>query len=210
MHIVVVGCGKVGSRFARLVINEGHDVAVVDSDPKNLKRLEPNFEGIVVRGVPIDQDILREAGTDIADALVAVTNDDNMNIMVCQIARKVFNVKRAVARIYSPERAALYSDNFDIETFCPTNSTVEAMHALMLGDKDVARHMIGPNSFIFRHMKVQKKNEHRKVGMLQLDSDEKVFGLIRNEGFVFPDSDIVLNEGDVIVYVSKESKGEHI
>jgi trk system potassium uptake protein len=210
MHIIVVGCGKVGSRFAQLVYKEGHDVAVVDNDAGNFKRLDMNFGGIIVKGVPIDQDVLKRAGVEIADVLVAVTNDDNLNIMVCQIARTIFSVKRAVARIYSPQRAAIYSEDFNIETFCPTIATVEAMHALMLGDKDVAEHVIGANKFIFRHEKVHKKYEDKKLSSLIGNSKEFVFGIIHDEHFLFANPNIRIKAGDVIVFADRESKGEHI
>lgn len=210
MHIVVVGCGKVGSRFAQLIAKEGHDVAVIDSDTNNLRRLETGFDGIIVKGVPIDQDVLKKAGIEIADAVVAVTNDDNLNIMACQIARKLFNVTRAVARIYSPERAALYSENFDIETFCPTNSTVESMHALMLGEKDIARHVIGENRFMFRHEKVHKRFENKKLASLIGNSKDFVFGIIQNGIFIFSNPNIKVRHGDTIVFAEKENKGEYL
>jgi trk system potassium uptake protein TrkA len=197
MHIIIIGCGKVGSRFAQQVYKEGHDVAVVDNDPNNLKRLDMNFGGIIVRGVPI------------ADVLVAVTNDDNLNIMVCQIARSIFSVKRAVARIYSPDRAEIYSGNFNIETFCPTISTVEAMHSLMLGEKDFAEHIIGSNKFIFRHEKVHKKFEDKKLSSLIGNSKEFVFGVIQNEHFLFANPNIKIRAGDIIVFADRESTGEH-
>jgi len=210
MHIIIVGCGKVGSRFARLICKEGHDVAVVDSDINNLRRIETNFDGIIVKGVPIDQDVLKRAGIEIADALVAVTNDDNLNIMVYQIARRIFNVKRAVARVYSPERAEIYSDNFEIETFCPTNSTVDAMHAMMLGEKDVAEHIIGANKFLFRHEKVHKRFEGKKLSNLIGNSKEFVFGIIQDDKFFFANPNIKIKPNDIIVFSAREDLGEHL
>lgn len=209
MHIIVVGCGKVGSRFAVLVKNEGHDVAVIDNDRKNLKRLDSNFDGIIVQGVPIDQDVLKRAGVEIADALIAVTKDDNLNIMVCQIAKFMFEVKRSIARIYSPERAAIYREDYNIETFCPTNSTVEAIHALMMGEKDIAKHVIGANTFLFRHEKVHKKYEDKKLSNLVGNTKEFIFGIIQDDHFFFSNPNIKVKPGDVIVFVSNESKGEN-
>lgn len=210
MHIIVVGSGKVGSRFAQLINKEGHDVVVIDNEKENLKRLDSNFGGIIVQGIPIDQEVLKRAGVEIADALIAVTNDDNLNIMVCQIAKIMFGVKRSVARIYSPERAAIYSENFDIETFCPTKSTVDAIHALMLGENDMAEHVIGANTFVFRHEKVYKKYEDKKLSNLIGNSKDFIFGIIQNDHFFFSNPNIKIKSGDIIVFVSRENKGENL
>ena len=104
MQIIVIGCGKVGSKLAQVLSEEGHGVVVVDNENKAFKSLDSSFNGITVTGVPIDQDVLRQAGIETADAIAAVTPDDNVNIMVCQIAKEIFKVPCVLARIYNPAR----------------------------------------------------------------------------------------------------------
>ena len=92
--------------------------------------LSDDFSGFTIQGVPIDLDILRQAGIEGCDAIAAVTEDDNTNIMVCQIAREIFNVPRIVARIFDPLREDIFS-RFDIQSVCPTNITVSSVYAML-------------------------------------------------------------------------------
>ena len=96
MNILIVGCGRVGRRLVHVLERLGHDVSVLDEDAANLallNELEPPFSGMAVAGVPIDGDVLRSAGIEACDAVAAVTKDDNINLMVAQIARELFGVK---------------------------------------------------------------------------------------------------------------------
>lgn len=108
MHVVVVGCGRVGSRLATELADEGHSVAVLDRHATSFSRLPERFSGTTVVGVGFDRDRLREAGIEHADALVAVTSGDNTNVLVARVARDAFGVERVAARIYDPHRAAIY------------------------------------------------------------------------------------------------------
>jgi trk system potassium uptake protein TrkA len=134
MQVIVIGCGKVGSKFAQVLSEEGHDVVVVDNDRHLFKKLGPNFNGVTITGVPIDQDTLKQAGIETADALVAVTPDDNVNIMACQVAKEIFKVPRVIARIYNPEREHVFHQ-FGLETICPTSITVDIIHSMILDEK---------------------------------------------------------------------------
>ena len=108
MHIVVVGCGRVGSELAGLLEKSGHTVAVVDKRASAFRRLPTGFGGKTIVGFGFDRDTLREAGIEEAGALAAVTSGDNSNIMSARVARETFSIDRVVARIYDPRRAAIY------------------------------------------------------------------------------------------------------
>lgn len=108
MHVVVVGCGRVGSELAAALTGGGHSVAVVDRNPDAFRRLPENFSGRTIQGVGFDRARLVEAGVEEAGAVAAVTNGDNSNILVARVARENFGVERVVARIYDPRRAAIY------------------------------------------------------------------------------------------------------
>ena len=104
MKIIILGCGRVGERVARLMSEEGHDVAVIDYDANALSRLGQNFKGRKIKGVGFDRNVLLEAGIAQADAFAATSSSDNANIVAARIARNVFKVPRVVARLYDPRR----------------------------------------------------------------------------------------------------------
>lgn len=108
MHVVVVGCGRVGSELAGALEKSGHSVAVVDKKETSFSRLASDFSGVAVLGLGFDRDVLIEAGIERADAVAAVTNGDNSNILTARIARETFGIERVVARIYDPRRAVIY------------------------------------------------------------------------------------------------------
>ena len=108
MHIVIVGCGRVGSDLAASLDGAGHQVAVVDKTASSFARLPEEFGGVTVEGHGFDRPTLLAAGIEKADALAAVTNGDNSNIVTARVAREHFGVQRVVARIYDPRRARIY------------------------------------------------------------------------------------------------------
>lgn len=108
MHIVIMGCGRVGSTLAQSLEKRGHTVAVIDQNPDAFRRLGPNFAGSTVTGVGFERRTLEEAAIERADAFAAVSSGDNSNIISARLARETFGVQRVVARIYDPRRAAVY------------------------------------------------------------------------------------------------------
>jgi trk system potassium uptake protein TrkA len=125
MRILIVGCGRVGGLLAGRLTDYGHDVSIVDAKSRSFRRLPEKFPGRVVLGTGIDEDILRTAGIEQANVFVAVTQDDNTNIMSAQIARNVFGIERVILRIYDQARAAVYRD-LGLTVICPT-TTVAGM-----------------------------------------------------------------------------------
>jgi len=119
MRYLIVGCGRVGSTLAKLLIADNHDVTVVDENPAAFKRLGNRFGGNVEVGTGIDYDVLKRAGAERADGFIAVTDGDNRNVMAALIAQRMFRIPKIVARIYDPPRGQLYRE-LGIETFSPT------------------------------------------------------------------------------------------
>ncbi|MEV4284090.1 TrkA family potassium uptake protein [Nonomuraea bangladeshensis] len=108
MHIVIMGCGRVGSTLAHILEDNGHSVAIIDRDPQAFRRLRAGFRGRRVTGVGFDRDVLTDAGVESAAAFVAVSSGDNSNIISARVARETFGVDNVVARIYDPRRAEVY------------------------------------------------------------------------------------------------------
>ncbi|MFD0277164.1 potassium channel family protein [Kitasatospora sp. NPDC127111] len=126
MHIVIMGCGRVGSALARALEKQGHSVAVVDQDPTAFRRLGAGFNGRRVTGVGFDQDTLKEAGIEEAGAFAAVSSGDNSNIIAARVARENFGVENVAARIYDPRRAEVYQ-RLGIPTVATVRWTADQM-----------------------------------------------------------------------------------
>jgi trk system potassium uptake protein TrkA len=125
VKVLIVGCGRVGSRLAQELDRGGHEVTIVDSDPGAFRRFasrgvfEDSFGGSFMVGDGMEADLLRRAGAEEADCFIAVTQGDNRNIMAAQIAQNVFHVDKVVARIYDPIRTEVYR-KLGLSVFCPT------------------------------------------------------------------------------------------
>ena len=136
MKIVILGCGRVGARLAAFMEEEGHAVSIIDSLPESFDRLPDGFKGKTTLGTGIDVDVLKSAGIENADAFAAVTNFDNTNIMACQVAKEIFQVKKVLARIYDPGREMLYHE-LGLETICPTTLISTTARDILLAPEGV-------------------------------------------------------------------------
>ena len=132
MKIVIMGCGRVGARLAGLLDADGYSITIMDTNDYSFRRLSPDFNGTALVGDGIDEELLKRAGIEQADAFVAVTQGDNRNVMAAQIAKHIFNVPRVICRIYDPLRQELYA-TLGLETFTPTT-----IFAQMLKEKLVS------------------------------------------------------------------------
>jgi len=119
MKVIIMGCGRVGAQLAELLDGDGHQVTILDTDAYSFRRLPPTFNGTALLGDGTDEEVLKRAGIEEAEAFVAVTQGDNRNVMATQIARHVFNVPKTICRIYDPLRRELYN-TLGIEAFSPT------------------------------------------------------------------------------------------
>jgi len=136
VHVVVVGCGRVGSGLATALVSEGHTVAIIDRSPRAFRRLAEDFSGERVVGSGFDRDDLERAGAVGADALAAVTSGDNTNILTVRIARENYGIAKVVARIYDPRRAEIYQ-RLGIPTVATVRWTIDQVRRRLLPDEDV-------------------------------------------------------------------------
>ena len=133
MHIVVMGCGRVGSGLALQLEGHGHTVAVIDHQSGAFRRLGDDFKGVTVAGVGFDQDTLIEAGIERAGAFAAVSNGDNSNIIAARVARETFNVEIVVARIYDAKRAEIF-ERLGIPTIATVPWTINRLVRQVVGE----------------------------------------------------------------------------
>ncbi len=118
-YIVIIGCGRLGSLLANKLSKEGHSVVVIDSDENAFKNLSEDFSGFKVSGNAAHAAVLKQAKVDKADVVITTTRDDNINLMVAQVAKTVYRVSRVIARVYDPSREIIYGE-FGVETVSPT------------------------------------------------------------------------------------------
>jgi trk system potassium uptake protein TrkA len=126
MKALVIGCGRVGSTIALNLHNEGWEVVVIDEKEDALSRLGESWRGAFVVGHGMDTDLLREAGIEDADAVIAATDGDNTNIVIGQVAQKRFDVGCVVVRVLDPARAEFYAAR-GMRTVCPTSVAIDAL-----------------------------------------------------------------------------------
>ncbi len=119
MRAVIMGCGRVGSRLAKLLYKQGMAVSMIDENVDAFRRLDATIDVLTVTGTAIDEDVQRAAGIEGATVFAAVTNRDNSNLMAAQIAKNVFNVPVVLVRIYDPVRGEVYRE-LGLETISPT------------------------------------------------------------------------------------------
>ena len=176
MNVLVIGCGKVGSKLATVLDQLGHDVCIIDREEAHFELLDHNFSGYTVAGVPIDQDALRRAGIDGCDAVIAVTQDDNVNIMVSQLAREVFHINTVLTRIYDPQRENVFS-HFNLKTICPTNLTVDAVCAVLDGATEVQQMSFGMSNVFYSTLPVPQNLVGKTLNDVTLNPGTILFGV---------------------------------
>jgi len=208
VHVVVVGCGRVGSELAGALELGGHTVVVVDKRKEAFRRLPPSFSGKTIVGFGFDRDTLLEAQIDQAGALAAVTSGDNSNIMAARVARETFEIERVVARIYDPRRAAIYQ-----RLGIPTVATVawttdQVMRRLLPGDHAASwTDSTGEVALVERDLPASWAG--RPLGALEEPGRAKLVSVTRLGTARIFATDLVGQEGDILhLVVASDALGE--
>ena len=209
MHIVIMGCGRVGSALAYTLEQQGHTVAVIDQDPTAFRRLGSGFGGRRVTGVGFDQDTLREAGIEEAGAFAAVSSGDNSNIIAARVAREMFDVENVAARIYDPRRAEVYQ-RLGIPTVATVRWTADQMLRRLLpsGAEPLWRDPSGAVQLAEVHISTAWVG-HR-ISRMQEETGVRVAFLTRLGEAVLPTADTVLQEGDLVHVMMRSEDMEKV
>jgi len=132
MKVVIMGCGRVGAQLAAQLESDGHTVTVLDNNAYSFRRLPPDFSGTALLGNGLDEEALKKAGIEEADAFFVLTQGDNRNVMAAQIAKHIFNVPRVICRIYDPLRQELYQ-TLGLEAISPTTIFAQILREKLEG-----------------------------------------------------------------------------
>ena len=191
MNIIVVGCGSVGSQLSRLFSNNGHNVVVIDKDAKAFYNLGSNFNGRMLQGV----------GYDDANIVAAVTNFDNANLMVAEVASKLFGVKHTIARLENSDREAAYSQ-LGIDYVCGTSLIAEEIFSKIMSGHGSHMDTFGEFEilkFTLNLTALRKKTV--RVGTIERDHDIRIIAFERRGGSAssIPTEDSILYQGDSVL-----------
>lgn len=201
MNVIVVGCGRVGSQLATLLSVEGHNVVVIDKDPESFKRLGSVFNGVTLKGLGFDEDVLEEAGIRDIDVFAAVTNLDNTNLMAAEVARKLFGVKHVVARLYNPGRERTYQQ-LGLDYVCGTTLVAEMIlekirtghghHVSSIGDVEIVQ------------FKASTAAEGKRVREIEIARRFRIAAVSRGDEMFVPEPEAILHAGDFVLASVKE------
>ncbi len=196
MHVVILGCGRVGSAVARRLDSRGHSVAVVDQDATAFVRLGDGFGGRTVAGVGFDRDTLIEAGIEQAGAFAALSSGDNSNIIAARVARETFGVETVAARIYDPRRAEVYT-RLGIPTVATVRWTAEQVVQLILPDP--IEEWTDPSGTVtVAHMSYAPGWVGRSVKEVEAAGGVRVVSITRFGSALVPTWKTVVQDGDVL------------
>lgn len=143
MRVIIVGCGRVGARVAAELDQRGENVTVIDTNARAFNRLPQSFGGETVRGNGTDEDVMRDAGAEQADLLMALTEGDNRNALAAQLGKHTFGVPRVIAKINDPLRSDAYRA-LGLETICRTIILGDALVTASLEGAEATNGFVEP------------------------------------------------------------------
>jgi trk system potassium uptake protein TrkA len=197
VHIVIMGCGRVGSTLAHILEDRGHSIAVIDQDPEAFRRLGSSFKGKKVTGIGFDQDVLEEAGIREAAAFAAVSSGDNSNVIAARVARESFGVERVAARIYDPRRAEVYQ-RLGIPTVATVRWTADQMLRRLLPEGAEALWRDPTGEVVLAEVAYDPAWVGEKVHAMEEAAGARVAFITRLGEAMLPGPGVVLQEGDVL------------
>ena len=197
MHVVIMGCGRVGSELTLQLGKAGHDVVIIDKKPEAFDRLPPGFDARTIVGLGFDRDILEEAGIKEADAFIAVSNGDNSNIVSARVALEHYHVPNVIARIYDPQRAEIYQ-RLNIPTVATTTWGVKQIMMMLTHPREeIKESLVGGDLFRMR-VPVPDHLIGKSVSRLNEDGKVLVAGVDRMGSGFIPVPSSTFQQGDIV------------
>lgn len=183
MNILIIGCGRVGSTLARDLDLAGHEVSIMDENPKHLKSLnnfpDYSFGGMQFVGVPIDTDALSQAGIENMDAVACVTPDDNINLMVYQIATEIYGINRTICRVADPSLKEVFSEHFGVTAVCSTNLTADVVKDVLFNVDTTCSFTLGSSTAGLVLEDINQDLIGKNLSEVPLQKNRGLFGILR-------------------------------
>jgi trk system potassium uptake protein TrkA len=209
VHVVILGCGRVGSTLARSLVRRDHTVAVIDQDATAFARLGEDFPGQIVNGIGFDRDTLTEAGIEGADAFAAVSSGDNSNIIAARVARETFGVDRVVARIYDPKRAEVY-ERLGIPTVATVRWAADQILQRILPEGAAPEWFDASGSVVLAQVLIGQGWIGQPVTTLEKAAKVRAACITRYGEGSIPERNTVLQEGDLIHLLIPRANVTHV
>jgi trk system potassium uptake protein TrkA len=209
VHIVIMGCGRVGSNLARSLERRGHSVAIIDRDREAFRRLYPEFAGTAVTGLGFDRDVLLEAGIDRAGGFAAVSSGDNSNVISARVARETFAIGNVVARIYDPGRADVYQ-RLGIPTVATVRWAADQILRRLLPEGSEPEYRDPSGSIRVSVVHVGPGWVGQRYSDLERESGGRVAFYTRLGTGALPQADTVVQEGDLVHVAMDESRADAV
>jgi trk system potassium uptake protein TrkA len=197
MHVVIMGCGRVGSTLAIQLQGMGHSTAVIDQNREAFRRLGADFNGQTVTGMGFDRDTLLEAGIERANAFAAVSSGDNSNIIAARLAREVFGIANVVARIYDPARAEIYQ-RLGIPTVATVLWTTDQIVRHMLPEGASSEWTEPSGNLQLCQIPLHRDWYGEPISLIQSNTSARVAFITRLGEGIIPLERTILQEGDVV------------
>ncbi len=209
MHVVILGCGRVGSALARNLESLGHSVAVIDRDAAAFRRLPADFAGARVQGIGFDRDTLLEAGIERASAFAAVSSGDNSNIIAARVARETFGITNVVARIYDAARAEVY-EKLGIPTVATVRWTADQVVRRLLPEGLETEWRDPSGHVVLAEVAVSPRWVGERISRLEEQADVRVALITRLGAGTLPHRDTVVQEGDLVHAVIQAGRVDEV
>ena len=197
MHVVIAGCGRVGSELATNLERLGHSVAIIDKNPKAFERLKHDFSGKKIVGFAFDRDILESAGISEADAFASVTSGDNSNILSARVTKEHYRVPAVVARIYDPRRAQIYQ-RLGIQTVATVRWTTDQILRTLMPDEVPVEYTVDNGEVVVTAVPVPHEVIGKRARDADLEGRRRIIAVSRFGVPRIPDKDFAFQEGDII------------
>ena len=200
-NVIVVGCGRVGSRLAGMLTDNGANVCVIDKSAESFSQLGRNFNGSTIQGIGYDEDTLIKAGVEDCDVVAAVTESDNANLMVAEVASRLYGVPHVIARLYNPDHERAYMQ-LGIDYVCGTSLVAEEAFGKVLTGHTAHVDTFGDYELLRFSLNLDwRERRAMRVSEIERDHDIRIVAFERRDGSVssIPNADSTLHHGDVVL-----------
>ncbi len=203
MYIIVIGGGRVGEYLVSMLIEEGHDIALIEQDPEKANHMAENYDILVIKGDGGDAKYLEDAGIHKADVLVACTGHDQINFVACQLAKSTYNVPKVIARTTNPSNKVLYEKLGVDVVISTTEAAAKAIYAGIKGFSAVLT-FSGDVELIYATINKHSPLVNAKVKDIHMPWGSILAAILREGDIIVPTEDVTIKENDEIVIINKK------
>ena len=197
MRIIIIGCGRIGAQLAYSLFKRGHQVSVVDENVASFNNLPPEFMGRIQEGDALNQEVLKRAGIEKCDGLAAVTDSDTLNVVICHIAQKEYNIANVVARNYDPHLRPLF-ESFNIQVISSTSWGSQRIEELLLDTEGRTVFSAGNGEVEVYEIEIPSTWSGKQIRELITCGECKPIAITRAGNAFLPEADTIMNSGDIL------------